>query len=48
MPGDIVNIVMIQCGSVYWENKLIFSPFLSLKKVFPLIGFGISFQNFTP
>ena len=46
--GGMVKIVMIQFGSAYWDNKLIFSSPLNLKKVFSLIGFGISFHSFTP
>ena len=44
----MVKTVMIQNGLAYWDNKLIFNSFFNLKKVFSLIGFGISFQNFTP
>ena len=42
----MVKIVMIPCGLAYRDNKLIFSFFLNMKKVFSLIGFGISFHNF--
>ena len=35
----MVKNVMIQCGSAYWDNKLIFSFFLNLKNVFSLIEF---------
>ena len=44
----MVKIVMIQSGSANWDNKLIFSSFLDLTKVFSLIGFGILFHSFTP
>ena len=36
----MIKIVMIQCGSVYWDNKLSFSSFLNLKKVLSLRVLG--------
>ena len=41
----MVKIVMIQCDLAYRDNILIFGSFLNMKKLFPLIGFGISFHN---